>query len=80
VVKSTSPLSDLMTGSRMLLRKLNGLHRPLHKINKTPIALLVHQNHLAKLITEIPESILQIVCYGQVNTLLEVPRSDMLPP
>jgi hypothetical protein len=41
-----------MTGSRMLLRKLNGLHRPSHKINKTRIALLVHQNHFAKLISD----------------------------
>ena len=68
-----------MTGSRMLLRKLNGLHRPSHKINKTRIALLVHQNHLAQLISEIPESILQIACYRPVDTLLEVPRSGMLP-
>jgi hypothetical protein len=68
-----------MTGSRMLLRKLNGLHRPSHKINKTLIALLVQQNRFAQLITENPESILQFACYRPVDTLLEVSRSGMLP-
>lgn len=33
--KVGEPLSGRMTGSRMLLRKLNGLHRRSHKINKT---------------------------------------------